>query len=252
MSMSCIRRTLAALVAAVITLGSPSFAAAADDQAREALAQEVALLFRSARGVISDNQALINDPGKANKGLTGDKVIAEAKAKFAKAAGHPLLTEEREAIISQAHAALFASIREVMEQAQPLINEAGKGFKGFLPAVFGKQVASGFSKRMEGKLAIKLTAPPAYVRNRSNRPDSWETRVLSDRFGSGSWDKNKAFAEAAEHKGRAAFRLMLPEYYGDSCMACHGGPKDELDVTGGKKEGASLGELGGAISVVVY
>jgi hypothetical protein len=45
---------------------------------------------------------------------------------------------------------------------------------------------------------------------------------------------------------------MIPEYYGDSCLACHGVPKGAVDITGGKKEGGVLGELGGAISVVIY
>ena len=38
----------------------------------------------------------------------------------------------------------------------------------------------------------------------------------------------------------------------NDCLNCHGDPKGELDITGGKKEGGQLGELGGAISVVIY
>jgi Protein of unknown function (DUF3365) len=243
---------LGCLLVALLTLGFPALSAAAEPADKAALAQEVAVLFRAARGVISDHQALINDASKGDKGLSGDRVVTEAKAKYAKAAGHPLAAAEKDSPIGQAHAAMFEAIKEVMDQAQPLINVAGKGFKGFLPAVFAKQVAYVFTKRMEGRLAIKLTAPPAYLRNRSNRPDEWETGVIGGKFASPSWPKNQAFSETATHRNRPAFRLMLPEYYGDSCMSCHGGPKDELDITGGKKEGAALGELGGAISVVVY
>ena len=53
-------------------------------------------------------------------------------------------------------------------------------------------------------------------------------------------------------KGQPAFRLILPEYYKESCLACHGEPKGERDITGGKKEGGVLGELGGAISVTIF
>jgi hypothetical protein len=219
---------------------------------REALALDVALLFRSARGVISDNQALINDPAKADKGLSADKVIAAAKAKYAKSSGHPFADGDKTSLPGQARATMFAAIKEVMDQAQPLINEAGKGFKGFLPAVFAKQVADRFTKQMDGKLSIKLTAPPAYVRNRSNRPDPWETTVLNAKFASAAWEKNKTFGEMTTRKGRPAYRLMLPEYYVESCMSCHGEPRDERDITGGKKEGAKLGDLGGAVSVAVY
>jgi hypothetical protein len=243
---------LVAAAAFVLALVQASPAAADGDDDKQALAQDVAVLFRSARGVISDNQALINDPAKADKGLTGAKVIAGAKEKYAKAAGHSIVDADPTTLSGQVHVAMFAAIKEVMDQAQPLINEPGKGFKGFLPAVFAKQVADRVSKRLEGKLAIKLTAPPAYVRNRSNRPDAWETGVLTAKFASAGWTKNKPFGESTTRDGHPAFRLMLPEYYGDSCMSCHGEPRGERDISGGKKEGAKLGDLGGAISVTVY
>jgi hypothetical protein len=45
---------------------------------------------------------------------------------------------------------------------------------------------------------------------------------------------------------------MVPQYYVESCLACHGSPKGEVDVTGYPKEGAKSGELGGAVSLVLY
>jgi len=147
---------------------------------------------------------------------------------------------------------MFDTINEVMAGAQPLINEKGKGFKGFLPAVFARMLAEGVSKRLNGKLYIKLTAPKSYVRNRRNRPDKWEGNAIETRFKSAGWKKGEPFTEETTHKGKADFRLILPEYYGASCLKCHGEPKGELDVTGGKKEGGVLDELGGAISVVIY
>ena len=66
------------------------------------------------------------------------------------------------------------------------------------------------------------------------------------------WENGKPFVEAGEHKGKPGLRLILPEYYGESCLKCHSNPKGDLDITGGKKEGGVLGELGGAISVVIY
>ena len=99
---------------------------------------------------------------------------------------------------------------------------------------------------------IKLTAPKAYVRNRANRPDKWEHTVIGNKFKSAGWEKNEAFFETSDHKGKASFRLLIPEYYKESCLGCHGQPKGDRDITGGKKEGGKLGELGGAISVVIY
>jgi len=218
----------------------------------EALALDIATLFRAARKVVSVNQGKINDPELGDKGLNAEAVIEMAKANYETATGHPIAEADIATIQGQAQTAMFDAITETMDAAQPLINEKGKGFKGFLPAVFARQVAEGFSKKMEGKLFIKLTAPKAYVRNRRNRPDAWENDVIESKFKDSGWENGKPFVEQGEHKGKPGFRLILPEYYGESCLKCHGSPKGDLDITGGKKEGGVLGELGGAISVVIY
>jgi Protein of unknown function (DUF3365) len=41
------------------------------------------------------------------------------------------------------------------------------------------------------------------------------------------------------------FRVMVPQYYDETCLACHGSPKGEVDITGYPKEGAKVNELGG-------
>jgi hypothetical protein len=226
--------------------------AQSDNAEKGKIALETATLFRAARAVISDHQDLINDAAKGDKGLSGAVVIEKAKQNYKKAKGHDIPQEDSASLSSQVQTALFTAINEVMDNAQPLINEPGKGFKGFLPAVFAKQVADAASRKLEGKVFIKLTAPKELVRNRANRPDEWESNVIEGKFKSAGWTKGQEFSEAAPHKGRPGLRLLIPEYYGQSCLACHGIPKGERDITGGLKEGKALGDLGGAISVVVY
>lgn len=213
---------------------------------QEKAAQEVATLFRAARKVLSDNQALINDAEKGDKGLSGAIAVEKTKANYAADAGKPV--NESDPTLK----AMLEAVAAVMTDAQPLINEKGKGFKGFLPAVFARQVAERTNEKLSGKVFIKLTAPKNYLRNRANRPDEWENNVLENKFRSATWTLGAAFGESGEHKGRKGYRLALPEYYGQSCLACHGDPKGERDITGGLKEGAKLGELGGAVIVVVY
>lgn len=231
-----------AAIAAFACLLSTTPAHADDAQT----AQEIATLFRSARAVISANQAAINDANVGDKGLTGDAVVAKAKENYKTALGkevdegNPLLAAE------------LAAIKAVMDENQSLINEKGKGFKGFIPAVFAGQVAGKFSAAMEGQAKVKLTAPESYIRNRKNRPDEWESNVIETKFKSADYKKDEAFAEMAEDHGQKAFRFIIPEYYAESCLGCHGEPKGELDITGGKKEGGKLGELGGAISVTLF
>lgn len=218
----------------------------------EGLCHQLAGLLRSARKVLSDNQELINDASKGDKGLSAQVVIAKAKDIYQATMHAPLPSADGEGLQPQAIREMLAAITVVMDKAQPLINESGKGFKGFLPAVFAGQVAAEFSKNMEGRAAVKLTAPSDYIRNRRNRPDAWETAVIDKRFRSATWAPGAPFTERSEVKGRAAMRLMLPEYYTESCLKCHGDPKGERDITGGTKEGGKLGELGGAISVIIF
>ena len=90
------------------------------------------------------------------------------------------------------------------------------------------------------------------MRNRANRPDKWEANIIENKFKDPGYEKNKVFVGDAKHKGKPAFRLILPEYYKKACLNCHGEPKGSKDITGGKKEGGKLGELGGAISFVIY
>jgi len=101
-------------------------------------------------------------------------------------------------------------------------------------------------------MKMELTAPKNYVRNRANRPDKWEHNVIESKFRDAAYMKGASFFESVSYKGRDAYRFILPEYYKASCLGCHGEPKGEKDITGGKKEGGKLGELGGAISLVIY
>jgi len=233
-------------------MGWANISEALTDEEKNEIGTEITTIFRSARGVIAKNQALINDPAKGDKGLSSDAVIATAKENYKASTGKDLVLADKSTLKGEAQAAMVESIRQIMDKAQSLINAEGKGFKGFIPAIFGKQVADNFNKLINGKAYIKLTAPKSYVRNRANRPDKWEDDVIENKFKKADYEKNKVFAEKADHNGKSAYRFLLPEYYVQACLNCHGEPKGEKDVTGGKKEGGKLGELGGAISFVVY
>ena len=141
--------------------------------------------------------------------------------------------------------------RRAADHAQESINRKDVGLKGFLPAIFARLVTEKFGANTGGKATLKLTAPKKLVRNRANRPDKWEHNVIEKQFKSAGYPKGKHVTEDTTFKGKDAFRLILPEYYGKSCLGCHGKPKGERDITGGKKEGGVLGQLGGAISVVI-
>ncbi|WP_219929155.1 Tll0287-like domain-containing protein [Albidovulum aquaemixtae] len=215
-------------------------------------ALKLASLLRSARTVIASNQDVINDPAGGDKGLTGDRVLAEATESYLASNGTTPLhdgQDEREARLISAQ---MAAIGEVMEANQATINQDGVGFKGFVPAVFGRLVNERFAELVGDEAVIKVTAPPELIRNRKARPDDWETGVIRADLSASDWPEGQVFAAEAEKDGRPAYRVLVPEYYGEGCLACHGEPKGEIDVTGYPKEGGRLGDLGGVISISLF
>lgn len=250
--MKAFTTTVVAISVLALALGGAAGPAAAQEAGHDALAAHLANVLRAARKIISDNQALINDKDKGDKGLSADRVLALTKQNYKEATGQDLVVTDPKSMEGKLTQAALDAIKDVMAKAQPLINKPGMGFKGFLPAVFAKQVANDFTKRADGLAVMKLTAPKSLVRNRANTPDSWEDQVIESKFKGAGWPKGKGFGEIGEHRGQKAYRLIIPEYYGASCLSCHGDPKGELDITGAKKEGGKDGDLGGAISVAIY
>jgi hypothetical protein len=241
-----------AVLVLALTFGSGVSSAELSDAEKDAIGRSVTNLFKATRKVISQSQKLINDKNSGEKGLTGDAVIEKAWKNYKESfkddlgdlSSHPL----KEKVLKSFEAAT----REVMTNAQPLINKRGLGFKRFLPAIFARHVSDSFNRIMDGKAQIKLTAPRNYIRNRTNRPDNWESNVIENFFKKNNYTKDKPFTEESSHKGKPAFRFIIPEYYSISCLKCHGEPKGAIDVSGGKKEGGKLGELAGAVSFVLY
>lgn len=246
----CMVFGLVAVLCIPLLTTSGSAVSAAEDN--ETIALSLATLLRSARAVISNKQKHINDASVGDKGVTADFVMGQAKANYKKATGVDFDSIDPASLQGQLLAAEMAAIVEIVAEAQETINQKGVGLKGFLPAVFARLVTQRFRVKKGDVADIKLTAPKEYVRNRANRPDKWEHEVIENVFKSPSHETGQHVTAMTEKKGRPAFRLILPEYYKESCLACHGEPKGERDITGGKKEGGVLGELGGAISVSIF
>jgi hypothetical protein len=144
------------------------------------------------------------------------------------------------------------AIAEVIDAHQRTINRKDVGFKGFIPAVFGRLTNEAFGRRAEGLAEMKVTAPPQFIRNIKARADDWESGVIRDKLLLASWPKEQWFAAVTQAKGKTASRTAVPEYYGGSCLSCHGSPQGEIDITGYPKEGGKEGDLGGVISITLY
>lgn len=237
------------ILALLVGTGVP---ASAHAEYREQIALSLAEMLRAARSVISANQPLINDPSVGDKGLTGALVLQKAKERYIEVSKQDPSRIDPKSLHGRLMKALRDSIAEVMDSNQQLINEKGVEFKAFIPAVFARLVCERFRGKVGSTALITVTAPNELVRNRSARPDPWESTTIERVLLDPDHPKSKHIATNAEKRGRRAFRVLIPEYYGQSCLNCHGAPKGEPDITGYAKEGRSVGDLGGVISVTIF
>ena len=244
---------LASPIPLIVLAFSVAFNVAAHaDETELDIALSLADMLQASRTIIANNQTLINDPELTDKALTGEVIVAQVIDLLAESGA--ITPEQLEGDSRLARYLQFQSdaIAEIINENQRLFNQQGLAFKGFVPAVFARLVNERFSEKANGEAQVKVTAPMDLIRNRRARPDDWELGVLETKFKSTDWLPGERYTESIEVAGREAFRVMVPEYYGQACLACHGGPKSELDVTGYPKEGAELDQLAGAISITLF
>jgi len=233
-------------VAGLVAVAALTLCAGPARAANEAeVAEHLIELVKMGRGVVSEQMANINDPSKADKGFTGDYMAAQVVDRFKKRTKIDLRIPN---VVPQAnlYLALVEAEKEVVDEAQPIINKQGISFKGFIPAVFARRTGEHFYR----KSGVRLKLTGSDYRNPSNKPDDFEAEVLR-MFGDPRHPKGQSYVRNTMVDGRPVLRMMDPEYAGASCLNCHGSPKGERDVSGHKKEGWKEGELAGAISVVL-
>ncbi len=213
----------------------------------ENTARLLAVLLHSGRYVINENQDLLDDPEKGDKGFSPEVFEQQLLEMFRIRSGVDLRELDPVRLPQEAKNLLLSLIavsKQVVADAQPDINRKGVGYKGFIPAVFGARVASRFA----ASTGIGLKQTSLTPRNPSNAPDAFETAALQE-FADPAYPREKVISEVTT-KSRA-LRLMFPLYATRRCLVCHGEPKGEQDKTGYPREGLRLGQNAGAISVVI-
>jgi len=209
------------------------------------VAEHLIELVKIGRAVVSEHQATINDPAIAEKGFTGEFMAEQVIERFKKKTKIDLRIPN---VVPQAnfYLALVETEKEVVDEAQPVINRQGVGFKGFLHAVFARRVGEHFYK----KTGVRMKLTGVDYRSPSSKPDDFEQEVLR-MFSDPRHPKDQVYVRNTMHDGRPVLRMMDPEYAAASCLNCHGAPKGERDIMGMKKEGWKEGGLAGAISLVL-
>ena len=209
----------------------------------------LAILLDAGRIAVDNNQALINDPRKAQKGFTADVFAAEAIALFKTRTGHDLTRLQDAGVPAMAVPLLERLLEEskkTISTYQTVIDMPGIKYKGLIPATFGTEAGKRF-QNWSG-VYLKQTAPLHLIRNPNNRPDDFETAEMN-KMSEASFPRDGKHIVSATVDNEKAVRVMLPLFYGKGCLSCHGMPKGERDISGYAREGGKEGDLGGAISV---
>jgi general secretion pathway protein A len=208
---------LPGLLIGLLVLVGPAYAA---DEVETA--EILVKLVKTGRIVVSDNQALINDASKGDKGFTADAFRQKTAQKFLEATK--------------------------IDLRRPASSQQTKLLQALLeaPAVWNRRTG----ERFQQKTGIQLKLTNADYRNPNNKPDDFESEVLN-LFADASYPKGKEYTRTSVVGGKPVLRYMSPEYASKACLSCHGEPKGERDITGGKKEGWKEGGLAGAISLII-
>jgi signal transduction histidine kinase len=133
---------------------------------------------------------------------------------------------------------------------QDTINYTTSGvyeYKSLHCAIAGKAVAALFSRNSDYSIRFTNLNP----RNDQNAPDAYEREALEAFLASeGTMSEYYGFADG-EEDNQSVFRYVSAMKVSEDCVECHGMPLGETDVTGYAKEGWSVGDLAGAVSVTV-
>lgn len=116
-------------------------------------------------------------------------------------------------------------------------------YQGLHCAIVGRSIGLLFTSQSEYTTRFVNFNP----RNIADEPDDFETQALNAFIDEGHTE----YYETTEYEGREVFRYSAPMRIEENCLDCHGEPKGEIDVTGFAKEGWSIGDVGGAISIIM-
>ncbi|WP_312337465.1 ATP-binding protein [Anaerospora hongkongensis] len=150
--------------------------------------------------------------------------------------------KEKAAVLAQQ---LIATRAFIALKQDDINKDSGGGyeFKHLNPAAVGKGIGDIFN----GYSGYRLKQTRMLSRDPGNAPDNFEVDALKQLAADQGLKELWGYHEV---DGTRVFRYLVPLYYDDSCLSCHGKPAGEIDVAGFAKEGFSAGEFAGAISVV--
>lgn len=116
-------------------------------------------------------------------------------------------------------------------------------YQGLHCAIVGRSIGALFTSQSTYTTRFVNFNP----RNQADEPDGFDAAAL-DAFNAGAATE---YYGITWYEGEEVFRYLAPMRIEETCLDCHGEPAGEIDVTGYEKEGWSIGDVGGAISIVM-
>lgn len=86
------------------------------------------------------------------------------------------------------------------------------------------------------------------TRRLADAPDAFESEAMRAFIDDGALEY---YAMGTNGDGERVFRYAQPLFIAEPCLECHGEPAGELDAFGYEKEGKQIGDVAGAISIVM-
>ncbi|MBK5281440.1 MAG: DUF3365 domain-containing protein [Nitrospiraceae bacterium] len=159
----------------------PPWGWAVDRAEAEETARLLANLLKGGRSVIEQNQLLIDDQQKGDEGFTPEVFEQQLVQEFRKQTGLDLSKLQSmpasitlPPLAKELLPAFVLASKEVIRDAQVVINQRRIGFKNFIPATYGSRAAERFSKQSH----VRLKQTNLQPRNPKNEPDDYEASVL--------------------------------------------------------------------------
>lgn len=117
-------------------------------------------------------------------------------------------------------------------------------YQGLHCAIVGRSIGLLFTSQSEYTTRFVNFDP----RNDGDEPDEFEAEALAAFT---EQEGRTEYYEITDYQGEEVFRYLAPMTIEENCLDCHGEPKGEIDVTGFPKEGWTIGDVGGAISIIM-
>lgn len=151
---------------------------------------------------------------------------------------------EKGQVLSQQMDAVWSFMSANQDQLEKIAYTESGSYKGLHCAIVGRSIGMLFSQQTNYTTRFVNFSP----RNPSDWPDDFEKRALEAFLADPSV---KEYYEFTTFNNMEVFRYSAPMNIEQNCLECHGEPVGEVDVTGFPKEGWRIGDVGGAISIVI-